>query len=85
MNLNLLIPPLAFSIIFIAISVLSYIFSKLAFKKTTPISEDSQKSYSCGEEFDPKDLDEAFTCSDCGEEFEPDDLEDGLCPGCRVK
>jgi len=49
MDQTLLIPPIAFSIVFVVISVLSYLFSKLSFKKVS--SAESEKSYSCGEEF----------------------------------
>ncbi len=51
MHQNLLLtPPVAFLIVFSAISVLSFLFSKLAFRKDKR-STDSKKAYSCGEDF----------------------------------
>ena len=50
MENKLLVPPIAFLILFISVIFLSYIFSKIAFRKKE-VSEESKKSYSCGEEF----------------------------------
>ena len=49
MNTSLLIPPIAFLILLGTILFLSFIFSKLAFRKVS--SEESKKSYACGENF----------------------------------
>jgi NADH:ubiquinone oxidoreductase subunit 3 (subunit A) len=50
MDNSLLIPPIAFLILLATIVFLSYLFSKWAFRKTSP-NEESKKAYSCGEEF----------------------------------
>ncbi|MDD5194247.1 MAG: hypothetical protein PHQ96_01065 [Candidatus Omnitrophica bacterium] len=49
MNRLILLPPLAFLIIFFFIQALSYLFSKISYrpKETSP---DSRKPYACGEE-----------------------------------
>jgi NADH-quinone oxidoreductase subunit A len=47
---NFLVPPIAFLILLLTIVLLSYLFSKLAFRKNDA-SEESKKAYSCGEEF----------------------------------
>ncbi|MGA2775254.1 MAG: hypothetical protein ABSE81_04255 [Candidatus Omnitrophota bacterium] len=46
---QLLIPPVAFIVVLLALVILSRIFSFLAFKKKQ--SEESGESYACGEDF----------------------------------
>lgn len=51
MDNKLLLPPVIFIILLVFISLLSYLFSKCAFKKKGGQTESSKTAYSCGEEF----------------------------------
>lgn len=50
MEIYFLAPPIAFLILLVVIILLSFIFSRWAFREK-PQSEESQNAYSCGEEF----------------------------------
>lgn len=50
MEINFLIPPVAFLILLATVTFLNYLFSKLALRKGK-LSDEAKKAYSCGEEF----------------------------------
>lgn len=50
MNNVLLLPPIAFVIVFAVFNILSYTLSRLSFKSKSEAGDDSRKAYACGED-----------------------------------